>query len=216
MAGSPELADSPDEWLVIDAADGRVLGRAGTLTVAAGSDHVPHPDPAQMGLSVGEGQDGAPVRWGRWDGERLSVECLGSDDRVLMAVSPSGDRLLTVAHYQEALSLLRLADGSVSAELEAESAVPPHPEMPEENDEPEARWDYECGFLDEDTLVAGTAESDEEYGGARHWLLDAHHLTVTGEIAYPFPPSGAPNALGDGTWTTLSEDRTAVHLWTLA
>ncbi|MFE2284709.1 hypothetical protein ACFXDJ_11095 [Streptomyces sp. NPDC059443] len=226
VAGSPEFPDSPDEWLVINAADGRILGRADAQTAAAGSDHVPHPDPAQMGLSVGEGQDGVPLRWGRWDGERLSVECLGDEERVLMAVSPSGDRLLTVAHYQEDLSLLRTGDGSVLATVAAESALPRHPATAEEHEEhedptdpkeSEVHWDYEGGFLDEDTLIAGTAESDEEYGDVRHWLLDAHTLTVTGRIAYPFPPAGAPNALGDGTWTTSSPGNTAsVHLWTLA
>lgn len=222
VAGSPEFPDSPDEWLVIDATDGRILGRADAQTAAAGSEHVPHPDPAQMGLSVGEGQDGVPLRWGRWDGEQLSVECLGDEDRVLMAVSPSGGRLLTVAHYQEDLSLLRTGDGSVLATVVAESALPRHPTRAEEDGDPEepgVRWDYVSGFLDEDTLIAGTAESDEEYGEVRHWLLDGHTLTVTGRIAYPFPPSGAPNALGDGTWTTITSSpgtAASVHLWALA
>lgn len=47
-----------EEWLVLDATDGTVLGRADTQTVAAGSGHVSHPDPGQMGLSVGEGRTG--------------------------------------------------------------------------------------------------------------------------------------------------------------
>ncbi|MCJ1678267.1 hypothetical protein MTF65_13105 [Streptomyces sp. APSN-46.1] len=77
------------------------------------------------------------------------------------------------------------------------------------------RWDSACGFLDEDTLIAGTAGWDEEFGEGRHWLLDAHHLTVSGQITYSSPPSGAPTALGDATWATLSEDRTTVRIWTL-
>ncbi|MEV0807790.1 hypothetical protein [Micromonospora sp. NPDC050200] len=63
-----DVEPKPDEeWLVLDTLDGRVLGRASTDNAAAGSHHVPHPDPGQMGLSVGEGQDGVPLRWGRWD-----------------------------------------------------------------------------------------------------------------------------------------------------
>ncbi|WP_110945664.1 hypothetical protein [Streptomyces avicenniae] len=66
-------ADWEEEWVVIDAVDGTVLGRVPTRTAAAGSHHIPHPDPAQMGLSIGEGQDGAPLRWGRWDGHALAL-----------------------------------------------------------------------------------------------------------------------------------------------
>ncbi|WP_371617196.1 hypothetical protein [Streptomyces sp. NBC_00454] len=60
--------------------------------------------------------------------------------------------------------------------------------------------------------LAGTTESDEEYGDVRHWLLDAHTLTVTGQIAHPLPPSGAPNALGEGTSTTSSGTTASVRL----
>ncbi|MGE7437376.1 hypothetical protein [Kitasatospora sp. NPDC001175] len=204
-----------DEWLVLDAADGRVLGRADAMTVAAGSDHVQHPDPGQMGLSVGEGQDGVLLRWGRWDGEQLTVECVGDDDRVLIAVSPSGDRMLTVTHYQEALALHRVGDGEVLAELEAEGTLPAHPDADPEGEPDELRWDYECGFLDDDTVIAGTAEYDEEFGAVRHWLVDAARMRTIGQVDYPFPISAAPRALGDGTWYTLTEDGDALHLWTL-
>ncbi|MGW5175427.1 hypothetical protein ACWERY_13820 [Streptomyces sp. NPDC004082] len=53
----PDGDRGEEEWLVLDAADGTVLARTRTRTSAAGSVHVPHPDPGQMGLSVGEGQD---------------------------------------------------------------------------------------------------------------------------------------------------------------
>ncbi|MFD4943943.1 hypothetical protein ACFWNT_15765 [Streptomyces sp. NPDC058409] len=205
-----------DEWLVVDAADGRVLGRADAETVAAGSDHVPHPDPSRMGLSVGEGQDGVPMLWGRWDGEKLSVERFCDDERVLMAVSPSGERFLTVTHYEETLGVHRIGDGSVLTELDTENAIPRHPEAdPDDKDADETLWDYECGFLDEETVIAGTSERDEEYGEERHWLVstDAAQMRVAAQITYPFPVSGGVTALGDGTWYTVSEAGDAVHVW---
>lgn len=94
-----------EEWLVLDAQDGRVPAFADTKTVAEGSVHVPHPtDPAQMGLSIGEGQDGQPVRWGRWDGQNLEVAYI-NDDEALMDVNPSGRWLMTVAHEQTSLTI---------------------------------------------------------------------------------------------------------------
>ena len=204
-----------EEWLVIDAVRGRVLARADARAAAAGSVHVPHPDPSQMGLSIGEGQDGALLRWGRWDGRTLSVSYFGDEDRILMAVSPSGDRLLTVSHDQDTLAVHRVADGSVEAELSADAAVPAHPEADADSDEAEAFWDYEGGFVSEGTGIAGTVESDEECGEGRHWLVDLRRMRVTDRVAYPSPVSGLPRALGNGTWYTVSEDGDTVRIWTL-
>ncbi|MEV6528015.1 hypothetical protein ACGFWD_10815 [Streptomyces sp. NPDC048448] len=215
LAEDGEDPEVLDEWLVLDAADGTVLGEADAQTVAAGSDHVSHPDPGQMGLSVGEGQDGVPLLWGRWDGERLSVDRIGDDDRILLAVSPSGESFLTVTHYQELLALHRAADGSVVRELDAEEAVAPHPALPPENDEPEVHWDYYAGFLDEHTVITGTVEADEEFGAGRHWLVDARDMRLLGEVGYPFPVSGVPLALGDGSWCTVDEDTNELQVWRL-
>ncbi|MEE1768061.1 hypothetical protein PUR34_07635 [Streptomyces sp. JV185] len=205
-----------DEWLVLDAADGRVLGRAEAETAAVGSDHVPHPDPARMGLCVGEGQDGVPMLWGRWDGEKLSVQRFCDDERILTDVSPSGDRFLTVTHYEETLGVHRVVDGAVLSELDTEHTVPRHPGAdPDDRDADETLWDYACGFLDEETVVAGTSERDEEYGEARHWLVGTAgaEMRLTAQLTYPFPASGAPTALGDGTWYTVSEAGDALHVW---
>ncbi|MFD7622575.1 hypothetical protein [Streptomyces sp. NPDC059802] len=216
VAASGPDPEALDEWLVIDAADGRVLGRADAETAAVGSDHVPHPDPARMGLCVGEGQDGVPMLWGRWDGENLSVERFCDDERILTDVSPSGDRFLTVTHYEETLGVHRVDDGSVLSELDTEHTVPRHPEAdPDDQDADETLWDYECGFLDEETVVAGTSERDGEYGEERHWLVSAtgDRMRLTARITYPFPISGAPTALGDGTWYTVSAAGDALHVW---
>ncbi|MGV9273366.1 hypothetical protein [Streptomyces griseosporeus] len=209
-----------EEWLVIDAGSGTVLARARTHTAAAGSHHVPHPDPGQMGLSIGEGQDGSPARWGRWDGQALSLDRFGDEDRVLLAASPSGQRLLTVTHDQDTLALHRSADGAVEAELSA-VLIPRHPALEADDfesfvdEESAAFFDYEGGFVDEGTAVIGTVESDEDYGTGRHWLVDTAPLRLAEQLVYPFEVSGPPKALGDGTWYTLSAAENALHLWTL-
>ncbi|MFF3584732.1 hypothetical protein [Streptomyces mirabilis] len=203
-----------EEWLVINAVNGTVLARIETRTAAAGSVHVPHPDPGQMGLTIGEGQDGSPLRWGRWDGHALAVDSFGNEDRVLLAVSPTGDRLLTVTHDQDTLAVHRITDGSVEAELGA-SVVPPHHAIESEADEAQAFFDYEGGFLDESALVVGTVESDEEFGTGRHWLVDTASMRLIDRLTYPFEVSGLPKALGDGTWYTVSDPDNALHIWAL-
>ncbi len=83
-----------------------------------GSHHQPHTtDPNQMGLSIGEGQDGAPVRWGRWDGENLAVEYI-DDDVALLSVSPSGEWLMSVSHDQDTLAIRRTYGGPAPDSLD--------------------------------------------------------------------------------------------------
>ncbi|MFJ8200164.1 hypothetical protein [Streptomyces sp. NPDC096152] len=204
--------DGRERWMILDATDGRILGRVDTLTVASGSEHTPHPDPTQMGLSIGEGEEGSPVLWGRWDGQRLNVEQIGIE-RILLAVSPSGRYVLSVPLGQWSLSLHRVEDGSLLRELDAEDTVPAHPGSTGED---RVYWDYEAAFVDEDTVVAGTSECDARHGTARHWLVDARGMTLRGEIRYPFPVSGPARSAGDGTWYTVSGNGTSVHLWQLA
>ncbi len=81
-----------EEWLVIDAADGRVPGRAATDTVGSGSFPRPHPYGPYMGLSVGEGDGDSPSLWGHWDGTRLTFERV--DGVLIQDVSPSGHHFL--------------------------------------------------------------------------------------------------------------------------
>jgi hypothetical protein len=208
----PLGTETVDEWLLIDAADGRPFVRADIQAAAAGSEHVPHPDPAQMGLSIGEGQDGAPLRWGRWDGDDLHIEYFDHADLVLLGVSPSGDHLMTVNHDQDTLAVHETKNGSVTATWDAESTIAPHPETEPDNDEAQLFWDWAGGFVDESTVIAGTAESDEEWGEGRHWLLRTTGTREPEQLRYPFPVSGIPTALGDGTWYTVEGDD--VHVWT--
>ncbi|MFB7394723.1 hypothetical protein [Streptomyces sp. NPDC056191] len=211
--------DTADEWLVIDAENGRVLARADAEAAAAGSLHLPHPtDPHQMGLSIGEGQDGAPLRWGRWDGRELTMDCLDGD-LCLLSLSPSGDRLMTVSHDQDSLAVRDSRGALVEAlEWNAEATIPRHPSAPaagtgSENDELVVCWDWAGGFLDETILVTSTADSDEDWGQTRHWLVDTTGTHGFLPIDYPMPVSGEPIALGSGVWSTLSEARDVLHVW---
>ncbi|MFJ5073678.1 hypothetical protein ACIP8Z_03580 [Streptomyces sp. NPDC088553] len=212
--------DAVDEWLVIDAETGHVLARADAEAAAAGSVHLPHPtDPRQMGLSIGEGQDGAPLRWGRWDGTELTVDRLDGD-LCLLSLSPSGDRLMTVSHDQDSLAV-RDSRGTVVEALDwnAEATIPRHPDAPtdpdadEEEEEVDVCWDWAGGFIDETTLVVSTAESDEEWGRGRHWLVGTTGARGVVPIDYPSPVGGEPTALGGGVWSTLSETRDVLHVW---
>lgn len=208
-------SEKGEEWLVLDAADGRVLARAETGTAAEGSDHLPHPtDPRRMWLSVGEGQDGAPLFHGRYHDGELTLDRFDGDDLALVAVGPGGDRLLTVGHDQAAASL-HAADGSVLLRLTAEDAVPRHPETEPDNDEAEPYWDWGGAFLDPATVLLSTVEADEEWGTGRHWLLDAARPDRLAELRYPSPVAYAATGLGDGLWWTSSPDHRAATLWTL-
>ncbi|MEU1895970.1 hypothetical protein [Streptomyces pristinaespiralis] len=192
-----------EEWLVLDPADGTVLGRAGTGTVGS-SFLTPHPDPAYMGLTVGEGDEDSPALWGRWDGRTLSVRRL--DEQVLLAVSPSGRHLLATDPGQWCLYLLQKEDGEELRRLAAADAVPPPP------GDDHARWDYEAAFPHDDAAVVGTGY---DMGDPRHWLVDPATMRLHGRIAYPFPVHGSARGAGHGTWYTVSQDQTLLYLWRL-
>ncbi|ATW50512.1 hypothetical protein CGZ69_24175 [Streptomyces peucetius subsp. caesius ATCC 27952] len=211
LSAGGESDDDQELWLVLDAADGSVLGRARTMTVGSASYHTPHPDPAQMGLSVGEGEEGSPVLWGRWDGQRLSVRKV-DDELLLQDVSPSGRRLLAVDIGQYTLYPHAADDGTVLGELDAEGTVPPHPGS---SGGDRVYWDCEAAFVDEDTVVAGTSGCDAGFGTVRHWLVDARTMTLLDEISYPFPAFGPVRSAGDGRWYTVSGDGASVCLWEL-
>ncbi|MGK5553742.1 hypothetical protein ACSNOI_19185 [Actinomadura kijaniata] len=187
-----------EEWLVLDAGTGTVLARAALDTVASGSEHLAHPDGLHMGLSVGEGEDRAPVFWGRWDGVELTVRLL-DDGRYL--ADARADAFLTVAHEGDDIVLHRFPDGGGTARLPA-GTVPPHA--------PGAHpyWDFGCGHVDADHVIASTAGCDRGLGPERHWLLDAATLIRRSDpVAYPGDVTGPPRPLGDGTWLTWNDGR---------
>ncbi|MEU6194564.1 hypothetical protein [Streptomyces sp. NPDC047061] len=211
--GADEVTEDKEElWVVLDTVTGEVLGRVNTKTVASNSEHTTHPDPTQMGLSIGEGEEGSPVLWGRWDGQQLIAEQIGIE-RVLLDVSPGGQHLLTVPVGQWSLSLHQVEDGSLLRELSAQDNLPTHPQSTGGD---RVYWDYGAAFVNEDLIVAGTSECDVRYGTVRHWLVDVPGMSLQDEISYPFPVWGPAHSAGGGAWYTVSKDRTSVNLWQLA
>ncbi|MFI2414718.1 hypothetical protein [Streptomyces sp. NPDC018947] len=193
-----------ERWVVLDARDGRELAALPLPdSAAAGSRLLSHPDGVHMGLCIGMGQDGVLLHWARWDGERLTGWDLNETmDRILVDVHPAHPGFLTVEHYGADLRLHAL-DGAVLAEREPEAAG-------EEEDPP--CWDWTCGFVDADTVIASTADADGE--GVRHWLLHARTLEVRGQVGYPAGPVGASvRPLGDGTWLTCDPDGRRLRRW---
>src|SRR5438132_8235846 len=53
-----------DQWWVLDATTGAILGRGWLGAAATGSRVLAHPDGVHMGLDLGEGQDGSRIYWG--------------------------------------------------------------------------------------------------------------------------------------------------------
>ncbi|MFF3741211.1 hypothetical protein [Streptomyces sp. NPDC002566] len=201
--GEDEKTWGTERWVVLDARDGRELARLPLDSVAAGSHHLSHPDGVHVGLCVGEGQDGVRVYWARWDGEKLTAWDVGTPaDRILADVHPRHAGFLTVDHYGSDLRLHAL-DGSVLATAEPDHA----------GDEP-LGWDYGCGFVDADTVIASTVDSDDDPDAGAHWLLDARTLETRGPVDYPARPAdGWVRPLGDGTWLTYDEESETLHRW---
>ncbi|MCF2533279.1 hypothetical protein [Yinghuangia soli] len=200
----------PDEyeflecWVVLDARDGRELARLPLEdSVASGSHQLSHPDGVHVGLCIGMGQDGILLYWARWDGEKLIGWDLNQHmDRILTDVHPGHAGFLTVDHECANLQLHAL-DGTVLSE------GPPEPtddgELP--------YWDYLCGFVDADTVIGSTLDSDDP----GHWLLDAHTLAVRGRLAYPTGPvESYVRPLGDGTWLTYDTVSETLNRWSAA
>ncbi|GAA1417708.1 hypothetical protein GCM10009662_70030 [Catellatospora coxensis] len=199
---------SHETWLVLAAADGRVLARAATGTYAAGSHHVPHPDPAVMGLGVGEGQDGAPLLWGRLHEGGLDVRRFGDDAHVLVGASPDGKRFVTIDHAAgEQLAVHRHPDGTVTGILFAD--LPPYGDPAA--DIGRRGWDLmDHGFLDDRVMAAATSVGYGE-DPVRHWLVDVATLSGEGPISYPHPVRDHPLGVGGGHWVT--RDGFDLHVW---
>ncbi|MEV4282266.1 hypothetical protein [Actinoplanes xinjiangensis] len=94
LQGDPETEDGQELWVVVDARRGTALGHAETSTTASNSAHTHHPDTGQMGLSIGEGEEGSPALWGHWDGSELTVDEIGIE-RVILDADPTGRHVLT-------------------------------------------------------------------------------------------------------------------------
>jgi hypothetical protein len=194
--------DGPDQWVVLDPSTGRALGASPLRCYAAGSHPVPHPDGQQVGLSVGEGQDGAEIYWGHWDDNRPIVERLDDRSRVLIDVRPSGGEYLTTPHSsaEGSIALHEFPSGRVLASLPASAVL-------EEDD----FFDFTAGFITEEMLLVGSVEKQ------KHVLLGAGTLAPIGVVAYPpGHPKECITPSGRGTWMTNDYPSGRHDLWRLA
>ncbi|WP_431676791.1 hypothetical protein [Kitasatospora sp. KL5] len=201
--GDPAV-DSYEEWLILDAADGAVLGRTRLEGGTGGSNHLPYPDGARMLLSTGQGQDGTPAYLGHWDGTELTVREVGDGFRIPVDVHPGGRAFLSTPHGRDGLQLHRSTDGLVVMERAAGDLAADGDEAP--------LWDYVAGFVDGHTVIAAAHDAGRRED-RRHWLLDALTLRPLGPVAYPRPVGGYPLALGDGSWLTLDAEGSALLRW---
>jgi hypothetical protein len=192
-----------DELWLIDLASLSVVDRRKLDVCAAGSTPVQHPDGHTIGLEIGEGQDGAAIRWARADRGRIGLRFAPGDDRCLAAVHPNGHEYLTTPHSNDRLQALarhRFADDRPIERLASAAAFAAFGPSSEQ-------WGHEAGYLTTELILAVT------YGGMRHMLVQRAPLRLLGEVIYPdigelVDPDGQPQswpvAAHRGTWLTRS------------
>jgi hypothetical protein len=162
-----------------------------------------------VGLDIGEGQDGAAIRWARADRGRIDLRFARGDDRFLAAVHPDGQEYLTTPHSNDRLQALarhRFADDGPIERLSSAAAFGPASE----------RWGYRAAYLTNELILAATV------GGLRHLLIRRAPLRPLGEVIYPdhgevARPEGQPRswpvAAPQGTWLTRGPQ--GLHRWVL-
>lgn len=188
-----------EQWLALDAASGRFLGRISTETDAGGSHQLPHPDPARMALNVGEGQDGSTTWVGRFSNGRLEGVLIGKE-AILIGVASSGRTLVTVNHgRRDELNLHRYDDGTVIATIVAGW-------LSEREDRVKLRWDLnEIGAVDEHTVILSASVGGNGEEGVEHWLIDTDTAEVRGPVVYPGATPDLAVGFGSGRWLTATQ-----------
>jgi hypothetical protein len=169
--------------------------------MAAGSHPIPHPDGRHIGLSVGEGQDGAELYWGHWEGERLVVARLDDRGRVLVDVRPSGGQYLTTPHSDSdgSIAVHEFPTGRVLSRLASEGVL-----------RDDDWFDYAAGYVTDDLILVGSAEEQV------HLLLASDTFVPIVRLAYP--PGHTRECIiptGRGTWLTSDYVAGRHELWRL-
>jgi hypothetical protein len=163
---------------------------------------VPHPDGRHVGLSVGEGQDGAELYWASWETGRPVLTRLDDRSRVLVDVRPDGKQYLTTPHSDSdgSVVLHEFPTGRAVARLGPSGVLS------------EADWfDYAAGYVNDRLILVGSAEEQV------HLLLTYDALAVVGRVEYP-PGHTTENITpsGHGTWLTSDYVSGRHELWRLA
>jgi hypothetical protein len=188
-----------EQWLALDPASGRLLGRISTETYAGGSHQLPHPDPERMALNVGEGQDGSTTWVGRFVDGRLEGVLIGKE-AILIGVASSGRTLVTVDHgSRDELNLHRYEDGAVIATFAAGW-------LSKRDDRATLLWDlHEIGAVDEHTVILSTSVEGDREKGVEHWLIDTDTAEVSGPVIYPGATPKLALGFGSGRWLTATQ-----------
>jgi hypothetical protein len=198
----PDADHNADEWWVLDAITGDVLGVAPLECRAAGSHHVPHPDGVHVGLSVGEGQDAVQVYWGRWDGRPI-VTRLDSHSRVLVDVRPDGSQYLAMPHGEDrTVTVHAFPSGAVQASID-------EADLSEDGDDADG-FDFCGGYVTNELALISTLEL------RRHLVLAADTLAFVDEVDYEHDAVlDVLTPTGRGAW--LTGDYTTGHyqIWRL-
>jgi hypothetical protein len=171
---------------------------------AAGCEPVHHPDGQTIGLSIGEGQDGSPIRWVRAHRDRIGLRFGPDEDRALVAVHPDGGEYLTTPHPGNADTLVRhrFADDRPIEELAAADVLGSG-----------EGWDLHAGYLTDSLILASMFESGRDSG--RHVLVQRAPMRLLGEVVHPGDePPGWIVGPQQGTWLTVSDH--GAHRWILA
>ncbi|MFD9437086.1 hypothetical protein [Streptomyces sp. NPDC060002] len=189
-----------DQWWVIDAATGKVIGRKWLGCEATGSVTLRHPDQVHMGLSVGEGQDGSRIYWGSIHEGSPQVVTTGDVSRSLVDLHPDGFAYLTLPRDSEGITI---HDFSSKAAI----AHRPNGDFLESGE-----WPLHAQYLDRGTVLLETV--DAKWNCARHLAFDARSLEFLGEVTYPTGVSrSAFHSVHAGTWAT--SDASGLYQWRL-
>jgi hypothetical protein len=189
-----------DELWLVDVDRQVVVDHRPLDSTAEGCAPLYHPDGRTIGLDIGEGQDGALIRWARVERGRIRLRLVPGFDRILVDIHPSGGEYLSAPHDcfpADELMRHRFVDDTPIEGLSAWEVFPfgDH-------------WAMYAGYLTEELIVAGMQPSE------RHVLVRRAPLGLLGTIAYPAgSPPGWIVAAGAGRWLTHNDD--GLVCWTL-
>ncbi|MGM1058695.1 hypothetical protein [Saccharothrix sp. Mg75] len=188
-----------DRWVVVDAATGAVLAEADLGSEGHGGSHFPHPDGVHVLLDVGEGQDGARVYRGRFEGGAVELDPYPWADRCLVDLAPGGDGFMTVDHEQGDVAFHAYPGGEVLARTTAEPfrTGPGH-----------VCFEYAGGYLDDGTALVAVIVYDEDTDDEEfaHHLVDVRTGEARGRLETGARDAGDVRPVGGGSWLTTDDD----------
>ena len=168
--------------------DGRPLERVRIDTDPAGAEAVHHRD-GWVGLSVGEGQDGAFAWWTRLGARGPELIEAPWGDEVLFDVDPAGAHVLTTPHDVGPIRVRTFPGLGLMREID-----PPA----------DTHWDFYACFAGEHIVARAHTDADEEL-----LLAIGADGTITTLASSPDPIVPGPA----GSWLTITDD--GLERWTL-